>query len=503
MTGAGREAPADGSPARTVAGGAVWNLVQFGAAKLVTFASLMVLARLLPPEDFGLVALGLLAVNIFDRVKDLGVGPALVQHPGPLAQVLPSATTVTFVTVTLLSLASLVSAPALAALLGDARLTPLVQVLSLALLVSGLSVLPDSVLRRRLEFRARAVPEVSGALVKAAVSILLAATGSGVWSLVWGQLAGAVVTTTAYWVAYLRGRERGPLVGWSGRSVRELVGFGASVSLIALLALVLDNLDYFVIGRRLGAQELGYYTLAYRLPELLVLSVCVVVGQVLFASFSRLQDDRAALGPHYLRATSTVACLTVPLGLGLAVTAPDVVTVVFGPSFAPAAPLLTVLGVYAALDSLAFNAGEVYKATGRSHLLIRLALLRLAAFLPALWWAAGRSTLTVAWTFLLLHAVFAVVSLVLVRHVLALRWRDQWSAYRPALLASAVMVGAVLLLRWPLDGALPALPRLAVLVVVGVAAYAGTLRLVDPTSLARVRALRPSASAPVPAEDPR
>jgi lipopolysaccharide exporter len=502
VTGASGE-ELDRRPASSkVAAGAKWNLVQFGAAKLVTFASLMVLARLLPPESFGLLALGLLAVNVFDRLKDLGVGAALIQHPGPLSRVLPSAATVTVCTVTILSLTSLVTAPALAALLGDARLTPLVRALSLALLISGLSVLPDSVLRRRLLFGARAVPEVSGAIVKATVAIGLAATGSGVWSLVWGQLAGAVVTTTAYWIAYLKVRERGPLFGWSGRSVRELVGFGASLSLIALLALILDNLDYFVIGRRLGAEELGFYTLAYRLPELLVISVCHVVGQVLFSSFSRLQEDRAGLAEQYLRASSTVASLTVPLGLGLAAAAPEIVAVVFGPSFAPAAPLLAVLGVYAALDSLAFHAGEVYKATGRSHLLIRLAVVRLAAFAPALWWAAGRSTLTVAWTFLVLHLVFTVVSLLLIRHVLSLRLRDQWSAYWPALLAGVIMAGSVVLLRLPVAEMLPALPRLVLLVVVGAAVYAAALRLLDPAAVRRVLALRPSAAAPVPDEDP-
>jgi lipopolysaccharide exporter len=472
-------------PASGVRSSALWNLGQFGSGKAVSFISTMVLARLLAPEDFGLLALGLLAINVFDRVKDIGVGSAVIQHPGPLARLAPSATSLTVATSVVIALTGLVTAPLWASLLGDQRLVPIVRALSAALLVSGLAVFPDSVLRRRLLFRRRAIPEIGGAAVKAVVSISLALAGLGVWSLVWGQLAAAVFSTTSYWLAYLKVHADRPLLGWSSETVRHLVRYGMSISVVALLALILDNLDYFSIGRRLGAEQLGYYTVAFRLPELLVISVCQVIGQVMFASFSRQQHDMGELRQHYLKATSTVAALMVPIGLGLSAAAPDIVTVVLGKAFQPAAPLLALLSLYATLIALVFQAGEVYKATGRAYFLIWLAIAKMAVFLPALWLAAGRSTLAVAIVFVSLHAVSTMVNLLLIRHVISLRLHDQWKAYWPPLLAGGVMAGCVVLLRTELLTGIPALPRLALMVCSGALIYLGLLRILDPAALRR------------------
>lgn len=467
----------------SVSASAMWVLVQYGGGKVVTFVSIVVLARLLAPENFGLLALGLLAVNTLDRLKDLGVGAAVIQHPGPIARLAPSAASLTLATSLVLALAGLAAAPLWASFMNDQRLIPIVRALSAALLISGLAVLPDSLLRRRLLFRRRLFPEIGGAVIKALMSVGLALAGAGVWSLVWGQLAASAFTTTAYWVAYLKVRPGGPLLGWSSRTVRELLRYGVSLSLIALLALVLDTLDYLVIGRRLGAEQLGYYTLAFRLPELLVIGVCQVIGGVLFASFSRLQGELGKLRQDYLKATVVVTTVTVPIGLGLSAAAPDVVAVVLGKAFGPAAPLLALLGLYAALESLSFHAGEVYKATGRTHLLLKLALVKLAVFLPALWLAAGRSTLAVATVFVCLTAVFTVVSLLLIRYVLSLRVREQWSAFWPPLLAGTAMAACVVLLRTELLTGLAALPRLLLLVVGGAITYAGLLRVLAPVTL--------------------
>lgn len=466
----------------------LWNLIQFGGGRFVTFVSTVVLARLLAPEAFGLVAMALLAINAFDRLKDFGVGAALVQHKGRFAQIAPTGTLLTAVTSVALSVGCLVAAPQLAALLGDPNLTPIVRALSAMLLVSGLAVVPDLALRRRMQFRERLLPEIAGALVKAALSIGLAIAGFGVWSLVCGQIAGSVVTTAAYWVGYLRSRPA-PLVRWDAGAARSLLRFGTPVSGIALLALVLDNIDYFVIGRRLGATELGYYTMAFRLPELLVVSVCVVVGQVLFSSFSRLQHDPAALRVQFLGAASTVATLTVPTGLGLTATAPTLVSVLFGPDFAPSVPLLQLLGIYAAIYSLSFHAGEVYKATGRTGLMLATSLARLVVFAPALWIAAGYSTVAVAATFVLLQVLFSIVRLALIRWVLQLSIREQWRAMYPSLFAGSCMAAAVAGTSMLLPGAWPELIRLILEVVIGVVVYTALIMVIDRPSLQRCLAL--------------
>ncbi len=488
-----RERPArhvaSGSASPGVLSSVTWNLVQFGGGKFVTFVSTMVLARLLAPSAFGVVALGLLAINLFDRLKDLGVGAAIVQFPGSSQRLIPTAACLTLGTSLVLSLGCLASAPYLAVLLGDVQLTPIIRGLTIALLVSGLSVLPDAVLRRDLLFRERTAPEVSGAAIKAAVSIGLALAGFGVWSLVWGQVAAAVITTSGYWLVLHRKHKPVELRGWDPSVARRLLRFGSSVSWIALLSLILDNIDYFVIGRRLGSEQLGYYTMAFRLPELLVVSVCVVIGQVLYSSFSRLQHDRPALRSQYLSATAAVAAITVPTGLGLAAAAPEVIHVVLGSQFAPAAPMLRLLGIYAAVYSLSFHAGEVYKATDRAELLVRTSMVQLVAFLPLLWWAGGISAEAVAASLLGLQVAFTGVQLALVRHVLGLSLADQWRVMWPPVLGGSAMAAGVAVCSGLLPSGLPSLARLIILVLLGALVYGGILRLVAPHLLRRLAQL--------------
>lgn len=496
------------TPTGRVGTSTVWNVLQYGGSKLVTFVSTVVLARLLAPEAFGLVALALLAINIFDRLKDLGVGTALVQHSGSWRRIAPTGATLTLVLALGFGLLCLVTAPWLAALLGNDALVPLIQALSVSMLLQGLAVFPDAALRRHLAFRERTLPELGGALVKAIVSIGMALAGAGAWSLVWGQVAATATMAVLYWLVYLRltGRARMPgaeptasplaepadrHLGWDRPVAGELLRFGGSLSLLALLALVIDNLDYFSIGRRLGETELGYYTMAFRLPELVVIGVCIVIGQVLFSSFSRLQDDRDALREHYLRAIAAVATLTVPAGLGLAAAAGPVVDTVFGEQYAPSEPILVVLGCYSAVYALGFHSGEVYKATGHAGLLNRLALAQVAVFAPVLWLAAGRSTLAVAVAFLACHVVFTLLRFVVTDRVIGIPLGAQLRAVAPATVSALVMAGAVTLVDRTASAQHPFV-LLVLEVLVGAVVYVGALALLDRRALPRVtRMLRP------------
>lgn len=462
----------------------VWSLLQYGGGRAVTFVSTMVLARFLTPSAFGLVALALLAIQVLDRVKDLGVGQSLVQDPRPWRRIAPTGAVLTVVTAVLAAVLAWSTAGYAAAILGDAQLAPLIRGLSAWLFVSGLAVFPDAALRRALAFKERTVPELGGILVKAIISIGLAVLGAGAWSLVWGQVAASVVTTAGYWWVYRSVRDRDiPILGWSRPDVGALLRGGAALSWVGLLSLVLDNIDYFVIGRRLGSEQLGYYTMAFRLPELLVVGVCAVVSQVLFSSFSRLQHDIVAIREHFLRSTTLVVGVAVPIALGLAAASRQIVDVVFGDQYLPSAPILVFLGIYSALYSLSFTSGDVYKATGRAGILINLSLAKLVVFAPVLWWASGRSAVAVAVALAGLHAVFAVVRLALIHRVLRLTVRDQWACLWPATLSGALMAVVVYLVGAGLSG-MPGVVTLTLQILVGMLVYVALLRLTDRPTLA-------------------
>ena len=193
----GHRADDEASPAIAPPTGrqAAWNYLVFGLSKSSTLIMTVVAARLLVPADFGLFALALLVVNLFDYMKDLGVSAPLVQRPGNWDRLAPTGLTLSVVFGVVFGAALAVAAPLGAAVLHEPRLTSLIQVLAIGLTISALGVIPAARLRRDLDFRKRIWPEFLGALVKAALTISLAATGTGVWSLVYGQLAGTIVTT--------------------------------------------------------------------------------------------------------------------------------------------------------------------------------------------------------------------------------------------------------------------------------------------------------------------
>ncbi len=441
----------------------------------------MVLARLLGPADFGLFALAFLVMTLFDYVRDLGVAAALVQRDEEWARILPTGLTLTCLSGLLIGAAAALAAPVAAAAFGEPELTPLVRVLAIGLVISALGVLPLAALRRRLDYRSRLIPEVAGTVAKAGTAIVLAVGGLGVWSLVWAQLAASVVTTCGYWWVV-----RPPVrFGFDRAVALGLVRFGLPVTVVSFLSFAVANADYAAIGRRLGDVELGYYTLAYRLPELLVLNICVVVGDVLFSALSRMQHDRPAVAAKYLETLRGVIALTAPVGLGVAALAGEIVGLLYGDAFAPAADELAALAAFAVMYSINFHAGDAYKAIGRPGLLTALGLVKFLLLAPAVWFAAGYSALAVATALLIVEALITFVRLTLVRMVLGVTVRRHLVVLRGPVTAAVVMAstvwGAAQML--PLDGAAV---RLALLVPLGAVVYVAALRLLAPRLVAGV-----------------
>jgi PST family polysaccharide transporter len=467
-------------PDSTTGGGTIgrqagWNYAVFALSKSTTLIMTVVLARLLGPADFGLFALALLVMTMFDYVRDFGIGIGLVQRPEQWSRLAPTGTTLTWVSGIAIGGICFAAAPLAADLLGDSRLTPIVQVLAIALIISALSVLPMAALRRRLDYRGRLLPEVMGAVLKAAVAIGLAAAGFGVWSLVWAQLASSVVTTVAYWVM-----SRSALrFGLNRELAVALLKFGLPVTAVAFLTFAVFNTPTAAIGRLLGAEELGYYTLAYRLPDLVVINLCAVVGDVLFSALSRLQDDKGALGERYLQTVRTVVALSAPIGLGLAAVSVEVVAVFYGQDFAPAGGIAAVLAVFTVIYSINFHAGDVYKSMGRPALLTGLGVLKLAVLIPVVFWAAHYSGLAVAFAMVAVEGVLSIVRLSLVRRIVGVTIRQHAVALWGPLTSAAVMAlgvwGVVTLLA---DWSAPL--RLVAGVLVGMVLYPAALRLLAP-----------------------
>ena len=289
------------SPAGATAGvgarairGVVWSYVSLAGVRLLVLVWTAVLARLLAPREFGLVALALIFTTIFDAVRDVGVNQALVVA-GRDDVDRQAQTAFRFSLLLALGLAAAAAAvsPSAAHFFHQPQLLALLAVLGLNLPLRSLGLTHYSLAQRNLDFRSRTVAELAEVLVRGAVGITLAAGGSGPWSLVLGYLAGTATWSAALWL----------LVDWrpSPRAPRAplppLMRFGGALTGVSFIGVVMSYADNFFVGRVLGTAALGLYTLGYRLPEMLVVEVAAAAGLVMFPAFALLEGAALPPGP--------------------------------------------------------------------------------------------------------------------------------------------------------------------------------------------------------------
>ena len=458
------EAADAGSPARldarTAGSSFLWSAASFGASKLLVFVTTLVMARLLVPEDFGVVAVGLAIISFLEVALDLGVGSALVyEQERGITRRVQTAFTVNVAIAAACTLGGVAAAP-LVAQVFDVDDVTLLRVLFLYFLLRGLVQVPDAILRRDLAFRRRAMIEVSRAVVRGAVSISLAAAGVGPWALVAGILVSEAVGVVLTWVAV----RFAPTLAFDRSAARTLLGFGSAVLSLKVLGAVSENADYFIIGAQLGTAALGVYTLAYRIPEILLANVFWIFSSVAFSLYARARsEDLRELTAAVLRALRLITLFAFPAGVGVAVVSPSLTAALLGPGWEEAAAPMAFIALSMAASSIGYASGDVFPAVGRPGLLIKIVAPTTAVKVVGLLLAAPYGLTAMAATACGLSVVFAGIRLVVVDRLLRLRLTTSLAAMSPGLVAAA---GAAL-------GALPVvllMPVGVVTLIAGVAA---------------------------------
>jgi PST family polysaccharide transporter len=257
------------------------------------------------------------------------------------------------------------------------------------------------------------------------------------------------------------------------------------VTLLGLLTAANQTIDQLIIGARLDAEALGQYSIAYRLPELFVLHLCFLISGALFPAYAKVSGDPERLRRGYRSALRLVSLVTVPLGVGLALTAPDVVPVLFGPQWDPAVPVMQLLACTAVLRSLSFNVGDVYKAVGRVGVLNRLAVLSLVVSIPVLWLCAPSGIVAISLGLLGVSTAMTAVRLVVASKLMRVSLSRILVELWPAGCAGAGMAIAVVAAQAVFVDLSPQ-ARLPLLVMAGALSYAGTLALISPSTVTQV-----------------
>jgi lipopolysaccharide exporter len=480
-------APAEGIATR-VSAGAAWSIAAMIFARLAGFLALLVLARLLAPEAFGVVAAVVVFVGFLELASDAGMKASVVyEQERGITRRVQTAFSISIVASIALTGVAIALAPVLAGFFRIEDHTDLFRLASLNVLLTGLGNVQDGVLQRDLSFRTRLIAELLRAIVRAVVSIGLAVEGFGAVSLVWGLLAGS-----AAWVVFLTAATRMP---WRFRidlhAARSMASYGAGSAALAAIVAIATRLDAALIGRLLGERSLGIYTVAFRLPELAIQAVAWQLSVVAFPALSRKRVmDEQGLPSATLRLVRMQALYVLPVAAGICVLAEPLVDVLFGEAWREAAAVLIPVSILSAAFSIVFPLGDLLKATGRQGLLVALNVLTVPVMAAGILLAAPYGLVAVAWVRVGTTVCFVSLLLLAAAHVAHVSLMAFLRAVTPAAVAAVGVVAGAATARLAL--AAPSGAELVVAAACGAGTSAVLVSVLARGTLAELRASLPA-----------
>jgi O-antigen/teichoic acid export membrane protein len=357
-----------------------WSFFNTALARLGTLGVGIFLARLLGPHAFGTFAVAFVAMVALLSFNDLGVSAAIVRWPGEPDEIAPTVATISVISSLILYAGCFFGAPAFSAAMGAPTAAPVIRVLALNVVISGIVAVPNELLQRYFRQDRKMIADQANNWVGAGVSVGLAWSGFGAMSLGIGQLAGGLVAGVIFVVF-------SPLplrFGFNVAKARELLRFGTPLAGASAVVFLVGNVDNLVVGHLLGATALGYYVLAWNLASWPVNMFSQPMRNVAPALFSRLQHDPPAMRAGFLSAASLLGSVTLPVCLLISGSALPLLEFVYGARWAPAARALVWLGVLAALRILFELIYDYFVVLAKSRTVLTVEILWLVALIPSL-----------------------------------------------------------------------------------------------------------------------
>ena len=343
---------------------AQWRFASSAVAAVAQFGIGVVLSRLLPPSDFGLMALAFVVIGFARPFGDLGVGAALVQRSSITDRHIRAGFTFTLLFGAATTILLAMAAPLGAIALNDPRVTSVLQVAGLGFAMQGAGVVANALLRRRLDFRRLFMIETTSYILGyGGVALTGALLGYGVWSLVFGGLAQTALMAGGQ-ILSVRHSVR-PLI--TKQELRQLLHFGVGASTSGCINYVALNADNFVVGRFMGEASLGLYNRAYQLMCMPYTYAASVMSGVLFPAFSEVQSEIAKLRRAFLTITQFTGMIAAPsMGL-MAIAAPYLIRALYGPRWDGTVLPLQILCAAGYLRALYHLCGVVSQSVGRVY----------------------------------------------------------------------------------------------------------------------------------------
>jgi lipopolysaccharide exporter len=350
----------------------VWVFLLRIVSRGLTLVRTIVLARILAPEDFGLMGITMVAMSMLETFSQTGFQAALIQKKTDIEGYLNTAWTTLalrgFVLYGLLYLA----APYAAGFYETPEATPILRAAGLMMIITGLMNIRVIYFKKELEFQKQFVFLFTGTLFDLTISIAFAVIMQNVWALVYGLLAGNLARLI---ISYI-------IVPWRPRiqiepdKLKDMYGFGRYVFWSSLFIFLLTEGDDALLGKLLGVTALGFYQMAHRIANLPATEITHVISSITFPAYSKLQDNQPALREAYLRVLKLTAVLSIPAAGGIFMLAPDLTMILLGERWMPMVGAMRVLVIGGAVRSIGATMGPVFQAVGKPNILSRFLLVQ-------------------------------------------------------------------------------------------------------------------------------
>lgn len=456
----------DRSMARAVA----WNATARWASQILSWGSTIIVARLLTPADYGLVGMASLYINLALLISQAGIGDTIIALRNlSRRQIAELNTVAVLIGLGWVALSCILALP-LARFFSTPRLFGVIVVSSSMCLITALQVVPKALLQRDLRFKLLALIDTVRAFSQIVVTVLFAFLKFGYWSLVAGFIMG---TLTGSLITFLWMRHGFAIPDF--RQLKRELRFSRAVMFSNLAWYTYDNADFGVAGRVLGAVPLGNYTVAWTISSAPVEKIANLIANVTPSFFSALQSEKPELRRYLARLTEILSLVTIPASIGLVLVADYLVPVLLGPKWCGVIGPLRLLGVFVAVRSIATILPNLLIAIGDASFVmwssICAAIIMPIAFLIGSRW--GTNGIAGAWV--VAYPLITIPTYYRVMKKTGLSWEEYASAITPALIASGMMVCALLIVRALLRSQPHSLLGLSTLIAAGGASYVGGL----------------------------
>jgi len=340
-----------------------WVFAARALEQLFTAARLIVLARLLSPDDFGVFGIALLILSVLDTFSRTGFRQALIQKSGDAAPYMDTAWTVGLIRSFIIAGAVFVAAPFAAEFFRTPQAVPIIRAIGAAIILQGLTNIKVVCFEKELEFHKFFTYQTAGIVTDAVVAIGAAVILRNPWALVFGRLAGNFARCAAsYAIDPYRPRPR-----LDAARARELFGFGKWVFGSSMLLFLITHGDDLFVGKIIGAAALGLYQMAYLIANLPATEITHVISRIAFPAYSKLQHNAAKFKDSYVKILELTMLLVLPAAALIFSLAPEIISVFLGAKWLPVVPAMKILCIFAVARAIGATSGSVLYGAGAPH----------------------------------------------------------------------------------------------------------------------------------------